>query len=282
MSEVTHRIDVTNSPRGASMAAAENNKMNDQWFDPNIFRPTVREIHVYTISQREFRLSIPPHFQRLHIPACPKDQKYRHVLALPDPFQQTDRDGNGRLRGEWTDARRVAMDIVNPNNLTLDQDTQLNERFVYSEGENRSQQGLFWSLNNPPSEEEVKAAYARRHKYYDSLIKKARVVELANPRGLLDLINTDYHMAADYFKLTNSWHTTLIEQKSKEQCPNCDEEITSGVAFHKDSDGDICVIDWKRTVEAGKKKRSDVPEGLEWWDTSTPEEKSLAALVAKK
>ncbi len=145
---------------------------------------------------------------------------------------------------------------------------------TFSSGNNYNQQGLFWSKNDPPTEQELKEAELRLEKFYRGLLEKATATETAAPNQLPDLINDHYRLAADYFGEEYSWHKKRIVKKSetaKEQCPNCGGEIKTGVAFHFDPESGICVIDWKRAYNAGKVKKEDVPDDFQWWEEPSVE-----------
>jgi hypothetical protein len=51
------------------------------------------------------------------------------------------------------DTRRFATDIVNPDNLTIDQDAVINS--VTGKGNDLGALGVFWSLNEVPTEAEI-------------------------------------------------------------------------------------------------------------------------------
>jgi len=286
MADATATLGRTFSPDAApsaALAGSENSKNFSSHVDPNLLRKPEYFVYLYSVSGREFTVELPPHIRRLIIRACPAGQPWTLVTKLAHPFQQPDNDDNGNLIARSHDARRVAMDICNPSNTSLDQDLRLDPKFVLAYGNNLTQQGVFWSLNYPPTEEEVKKAVARKETYYRGLLEKARTLELANPKELEFELNMDYHMAADYFGVETNWHKR-VERPAF--CPNCGEGIKTGVAFHKHPDGFLCVIDWKRTVEAGVKSKDDVPDHLRWWepeDVAEPEKpKAKEATGAKK
>jgi hypothetical protein len=107
---------------------------------------------------------------------------------------------------------------------------------------------VFWSLNNPPTEEEIKAATLRMEKHFNTVLEKMKALETSDPKGLLEALSPEAHVAADYYGVETSWHG----RRSKPMdCENCGERIKQGVAFHKTEEGGLCVLDWKRTVKAG-------------------------------
>lgn len=253
----------------ARMAELENAKNFSSRLDPNLLREPDYYVYVYTVSPREFIVERPPHLKRLIVRACPRGEKYAMVTRIAHPFQQPDYDGNGELIARSHDARKVAMDICNPSNITLDQDAQID--MTYAEGTNLTRQGIFWSLHNPPTDEEVNAAIARKETYYRGLLERARALEHVNPRELELTLTPDYHAAADYFNVETSWHKTMVRPDA---CPHCGDPVRPGVAFHKNAMDTICVLDWRRAVDAGVKTKADVPESQRWWKEAPRNEKA--------
>jgi hypothetical protein len=225
-------------------------------WDPSMTRPPEYYVYLYTISKREFTVYRAPLIRSLIIPACGPTERYRLVTRLSQPFPQPDTDPkNGDVivhdRGKSHDARYIAQDICNPDNMTLDQNAYvgMNDRLVSGYGTNLSAQGVFWSLSNPPAEEEIKAAERRREIYYGKLWEQANMLAAADPKALAVALTQDHHMAAEYFGREASWHQIL---RPMADCPNCGEKIKPGIAFHKNQElGIICVIDPGRARAAG-------------------------------
>ena len=240
-------------------------------FTPYEFNAAVEEpkgfVHIYTIVHKEFNLTHPlfPHF---FVPKCPTGEKYLKVASLRHPYPQFDRDADDNPVTRAWFADRIAMDLLSPDNRSLDQNAIATDSL--SQGNNYNLQGLFWSKNNPPTAVELKDANTRLEKYYRGLLERAVALESTNPAALPDTINENYHLAADYFGEQYSWHKKRVAVKPevvvvKDECPNCGAEVRKGSAFHFDPESGICVIDWKRAYEAGKVKKDDVPEGKQWW-----------------
>ena len=126
--------------------------------------------------------------------------------------------------------------------------------------------GLFYIRGyDIPTEEDLRKARARMEKWYRQCIADAQALARV---GKQNEITAEMHLAADHFKVRESWHAVLEAPGS---CPNCGADIKPGIAFHSTSEGKICVIDWKRTVEAGAKTLQQVPESLKWWGSNAKE-----------
>ena len=196
-------------PGSLSMANDKNGVVS--YLDADILQKPSSFVYVFTVAKREFQVNLPPQLRSLSIPACGPKERYKLVTRLPQPFQQacdeTDRVG---IRVRTHDARKIAMDICNPSNTSLDQDMKLDPKFVLGSGNDLTRQGVFWSLNETPTEKEIAAAEGRRAKYYRGLLEHARTLELANPKELEFALTQDYHMAADFFGEERTWHKWAI------------------------------------------------------------------------
>lgn len=255
MAQVDAKIGNVHGPTDpvARSLGAELNLQNGA-FDANLYRKPDYYVYLYTISEREFVIAQPPLVPRLIVPACPKDKKYFMFARVPHPFNQVDREaaiGDFIVRGHV--AEQVAMSLVNPNNLSLDQDAVPPEKSVLGFGVDLNAQGVFWSKNNPPTDAEVKAANLRRERYYRGILERARALQIANPKELEFSITQDWHMAAEYFGVETPWHSKMVRAVD---CPNCGETVKPGQAYHQNSMGIICIIDPVRAKAAGVK----VPE----------------------
>lgn len=249
MSEINTHINGISLERSRALMAAENSKGLANAWDANLYRQPDYYIYIFTVSDRDFTVSQPPLFPALYIPARKKGERVSFVVKLPSPFQQLDREGAvGDLITRGHRAEAVAQSICNPNNLSLDQDAPINDRSILGFGVDLNAQGVFWSRNEKPTEDEIRRAELRRERYYRALLEKARVLEISNPKELNDILNQDFHQAAEYFHQETSWHKTMIKF---EECPLCGESIKPGVAAHKNSLGGTCIIDKDRAKLMG-------------------------------
>lgn len=228
--------------------------------DPNMIRKPDYFIYMFNVGAKSHEVCRPPQMPRVQIPGIKPGEKFRMAFKIPNTVNQMWADpdnGSPRIHGEH--GERVAMDMINPNNLGIDQDAEIDQSKVLSAGNDLSKYGVFWSRNEVPTELELTAARKRMEKFYRELLRRAD--QLAT-NGKRDEITDDMHMAADYFQYQAAWH---VQVEVPLACPQCGENIKQGVAYHKNSMDVICVIDWKRTVASGAKKKEEVPEELRWW-----------------
>ncbi len=261
------------------LTEAQNRVWTGGGIDRNITRKPDRYIYLFTISKRSFIIERPPLFPRINVPACEPQEQYKLFFALPDPVMQTIMDwdkGRNIAAPDPPDAVRVAVDLINPNNISQDLDWACPEYAMATvqqgAGMNLADQGLFFDYDPVPSKKELKKAEARRHNYYNRLRMNADRLQVTNPKEMAQEVffNNDYHLMADYFGLEYPWHKVMTIMAT---CPNCGEKIKQGVGFHKSEFG-ICVLDWRVAVEAGIKTRADVPEGKEFWGPGRPPNKA--------
>lgn len=209
------------------------------------------------------------------------NDRYHYVTSLPQPFLMAKfNDESGMVGYVETDVRRVVVDLIDPDNLTLSLDAsdsiRPDQRFSF--GTNLAEKGVFFSLNNPPTKEDHDKARARMEKYYNRLLEQIQTLELTDKAKMSEALagNPDYAFAADYFGKMLSWHKP---QTRTEECPNCGEGRQVGRLFHISSDGGLCVepsvAGWQAAVRAGRRTYDAVPDEFRW------KKEQAAAPVAK-
>lgn len=228
-------------------------------------RPEEYKVYLFTCAHRDLRAShalIP----LIEIPACEKEERYRKVRFIPHPFPQKVEDvfNTGREPYDYHDGRRIAQDICNPANPTLNQGLvdyeKLDPFYAVQDGTNYAKYGVFWSLNETPTEDELSAAEKTRDSFYRALIQKHDKVYASKPSSAAEF-GQDVRMALDYFGEERPYHKKFIPMFS---CPNCATQVPQGVAFHYLPNGKACILDWKRAYEAGQVKKEEVPPGKRW------------------
>lgn len=249
MSEIHAVIGELHGPQTPQSQSFTRTQMGSMYIGEADIPPTQYHVYIYSISKREFVVEQAPLIPYLIIPACGPDDPYRKAVEIPHPMLQIERhpDKNEAVIYRHQ-AERVAESICNPNNPTLDQDYV--SKSPLGLGVDLHAQGVFWSLNNPPRAEEIKKAQRRVERYYTGLIERARTLEVSNPKELEQLINQDYHMAAEYFGLETSWHRKLVQ---KADCPVCAEPLKPGAAICR-----VCgaILDAEKAAKFGVTEES--------------------------
>lgn len=215
-------------------------------------------VYLFNISKESFEVSRPPILGKMIIPGR-GDKEYALATRLPSPLlvPKGNVDSN-EIDITAMDTRRFATDIINPDNLGINQDFVTEK--PTSQGNNLGQQGVFWSLNEVPTTEEIAKATARMEKYYRLLLNQARAVEVSNPSKLHEVLSPAHHAAAEYFHETLSWHTKAIH---KDSCPRCGMPAEVGRPFHTLEGGGYCVGDWDAAIKFGVRSRAQAFEATD-------------------
>ena len=255
--------EMTSGNRLAGLTAAARTEV---YLDPDTLRKPEYTVYLHTISRRSF---MQPHgiYRNIAIPACPREKRSHCFMQIQHPVQiptlnPDDVSGPPILKIE--NAKRVALSICHPDYVGTDfavQDKELHAEAVISSGEcNLTRQGIFASMNETPTDDELRKAETRREAYYRFRLQEADGLERSNPRQLQHILQLDHHMSAEYFGVESNWHRA---PSAKVDCPNCGQKVSQGVAFHYDN-GRVCVLDWERAWLAGAVKKDDVPEPKRW------------------
>ena len=267
MPEVNATAPTHNAHLSESMTKANNRSFNFSLQDYLYGRKPDYWVYLYNVSEQSFDVFRPPLFANVHIPGRKRGEEYATAARLPSPLlaPQGSVDSD-ELSTNLMDTRRVVMDMINPDNLSLDQDAVIAK--PSNIGNNLGAKGVFWSVNNPPTEDEVKAAVRRMEAYFNKVLEKMKALETSDPKALLEHLGPEAHTAADYFGVETSWHG---KRSRPQDCPNCGDRIKAGVAFHKTEEGTLCILDWKRAVASGvRTKQQAIDAGAPGFDAATP------------
>lgn len=242
------------------------------YLDPDEMRKPEYVVYLHTISKRGFNQPHPV-YRNVVIPPCPPDKRYitfmriQHPVVVPtvDPDRVTDAP-----KLVFENAKRMALCVCSPDYIGTDlaaQDKAVPAWSQISSGCNLTQQGVFASMNEIPTEEELKKAELRRLAYYKMRYQEANGLLRSDPRKLQEILTEDHHMAAEMFEADVDWHKLGTP---KVPCPKCGDMLKEGLAYHYNN-GRICVLNWKDAYLAGAVKKEDVPDELRWFSTEGDE-----------
>lgn len=250
------------------LAAGQMKAGNPDLFDTRMPRmyPIHRHIYLYSVARRGFTVSHP--YFKGELRGCKEGERYTLCYSVPDPPQQISIDperGGKRVEVEPRDEAgwRVAIDILNPNNPSTNPYFRPNGQqaalYATGQGVDLIRYGLFPSLNNPPTEEEIKKAERTRDDSYQALVDEAFAEQASNPQNFRAWLRTnpDITVAMEALGIEADWHRRV---EVKQSCPNCGDTIKSGIAFHKSSAGVLCIIDADRAAKAGVRLQMDEDE----------------------
>lgn len=242
------------------------------YLDPDQVRRSEYRVYLHSISKRSFEQAHPI-YRNVIVPACPKDKRYITFMSVSHPVHILTVDpDNVSGPGKWVfeNAKRAALCVCNPSYVGTELSTQDNpppDWAQISSGEcNLTRQGVFASLNEIPTEQELKKAEDRRLTYYKAIFQRMNELWRGDPKAAVEQLTTDHHMAAEMFGQDVAWHSVSTP---KIECPNCGDKVKEGIAFHR-VNGDLCVLDWERAYLAGAVKKDQVPEPKRWWSEEEP------------
>lgn len=191
-------------------------------------------VYIYNISPVEHHRTHSI-FPNIVMPACPVGKKYELAFSLPEIIVVTKfLVDNNETDFLAQDGKRIAMDIINPDNFGLDQNTKTYGYSSSGDTNNLSKRGVFWSMSFPPKEKELEEARSRMVSYYRSLLEKVNIKCLAIPevfnfyieeKGYAPkkaqelaaetvVITPEEHAAAEYLRVKTIWHP-ILEPKYK-------------------------------------------------------------------
>ena len=260
--------------------------------DPNFNRKPDYWINIFNITPIKHFRHRPVDFPTLVIGACPKDKPWHLAFRVPNTVNykwisaDTLQPAFHSLRGE-----RFATDLLNPANLGENIWAEVSPgdmELMHGSGDDLTRRGVFWEvrqrsnefcehcsdggkvcpIHDVPSAEAMRRTKIKLEAHYNMMVKNGE--KLSNNPKTADEVGEEHHIAADYLHISTTWHRQTIVQDS---CPNCGESINPNTAYHASSLGGICVLDWKRTVATGQKRREDVPLEFRWWNDETEPER---------
>src|ERR1019366_3647816 len=181
--------DFTFNQRSKAMSDGENLKYVSSFLDPELTRKPEYFVYVFSVVDSRpdgYHLvrDCPPLIHHLQIAELKAGERYTRVTKLPHPVNQAGVDTQEQRVNYAHNAQRVAQDIVNPENITLNQDASLRPDQSFTEGNDYGKLGVFWSLNEEPTDEEVAKAVARKEVFYRRRLDQARALEASSPKDL--------------------------------------------------------------------------------------------------
>jgi len=164
-----------------------------------------RRVWIYNVSRLTYRIYHPI----IKTPLWGNITKKRYTMCMSLPavvvMPKGDLDSM-EVSGLPVSGARLAMDLINPDNLGLDQDVKI--KYSTSLGRNLGEKGVFWSYNNPPKAAEVSAAVLRMKTHYADLLERVEAAQLRS-NSVVDELTPEHHEAAEYFKEVTPWHPVI-------------------------------------------------------------------------
>jgi hypothetical protein len=157
------------------------------------------KVWIYNISQEEHTLGNGV-IKSLKVPACKDNELYSVVTSLPAVFITSKPNvDSGEIDYVVSDGRRIAMDLINPSNLGIDQNANCDSlRWGSAIGNDFSKKGVFFSTHNPPLKKELREAHKRLKSYYIDLMERANIVRLTSAASTLGVKTSEISAAQQY------------------------------------------------------------------------------------
>jgi hypothetical protein len=239
---------IFDSPVNSAAMAAK----NPDNFQPNLGNIRYRVdnyVYIFSVARRDFSVS-QTLFPKMILKGCEPTQRWCLAAQIADPIPQASPDlERGGARTDFHDGWRAAIGLLHPENTTPDPWANA-ESSGLSVGTNLIAQGLWPSLIEIPSEEDIQKAESLRNRRYKRLTDQAMAAARQSSKKLADFLaeHEDVADAMDAQHLTADWHHS---KKIYSLCPNCGDEIAAGMAFHRSTAGVLCILDPERAFKAG-------------------------------
>jgi hypothetical protein len=206
-------------------------------------------VYIINVLNREWFVEQPPLFSSYKIPACPKGQKFSWNKLGAFIMEPYTKPGTFDTFYTKVDGRKVATSLLNPSAFpgTVWESQLQNWDAPDQFGNNLNAFGVFWTLSDPNDpadaealDEEVRIFKERSQRTLNELIRAAEQLAAQND---LKSISPLMHYAMDYFGKQAPWHMAAEHMVA---CPNCGDLVKDGIAYHKNSFGEKCIIDAKK------------------------------------
>ena len=182
------------------------------------------------------------------IPACLPSARVSTPLRLPSVVIDQYFDAASQtMKLNYTEGEFVAQDIVHPFLEGMDAERSI--------GQNLDDFGIFWTLNEIPTEAELATARGKMEKNYRRQLENATQLETT---GKLQFITPLMRLAATYFHENRPWNQIY---RRLETCYACGGDIKAGVIIH--SCGAVQPGMWAAAVKAGLKTKQQAEDAGE-------------------
>ena len=209
----------------------------DRQAEPDYF------IYVYNLLDKEWIVRQPPLFAAFHIPKREKGKRFAVTLLPAFVNEVTMKAGTTELSYKQIDGRKAATSLLNPGAFPgTNWEGQLHNWDTDDQtGNNLNNFGCFWSLTRPDEtdklEVEIELFLDKCKVTMEELVKRAEELFESGERKLISPL---MHFAMDYLGKQAPWHMSMRHMIS---CPICGDQVPEGIAYHRNSFGDRCIID---------------------------------------
>jgi len=222
-------------------------------------------IYVYNILDREYVVTQPPLFPGFVIPACKPGQKFSHTILPPFVKEPYLKPGSTEYYYKNVDGRKAATSLLNPGAFPgTNWDSQVqnwdsDETAIVGSANNLNLYGVWWSLTKPDETEKLdKEIGIFRARVTATMNGHVKAAEQLAAGGDLKNISPIMHFAMDYLGKQAPWHMASFHMIT---CPNCGEPVKEGIAYHRNSFGERCIVDEaKYRAMVARQRELDAPK----------------------
>lgn len=149
-----------------------------------------KPIYIYNVGPFEQNFSAPPIFPHIRWKACPSNKPYELVAVSDTVILSLETDNNGITRPKINDGLNLIARLISPSNPGLDQNWSVQNELNI--GRNLNKYGIFYSLNNPPTYDEVEQAKNRMHSEFKNELAYYEFKEQEKKKQQLNSTFNDY------------------------------------------------------------------------------------------
>jgi len=227
--------------------------------DMNLANEVKAWVRIFNVGPLDHRVDRPWRSGGVRIPACPIGAEYSQPVSIPLVIQEkVSIEGSNEILFRGRDGKFYAQDVLNPDDPSGNWRTV--DRVDYSKstnaGTNLYRWGCFWTENEVPSPEELRAAKIQLEKHLNFLIQQAGELFIAaqDPKYAGERVGLAHHTAADYFGIQTEWHRKHV---SNFPCPGCGTLLPDGVVICSKCPA---TFDWQRALDLGLRTKKQAIE----------------------
>lgn len=239
------------------MTRAKADEMNPGYVftgNANMQRTPEFYVRIFNVGSLEHRIERPwCRYNPAHrgkiilIPGCKPNEKYSAPFVIADVVQEPIYNlGQGEFATRGVSGKFLAQDAIHPDDPQGNWKTvrPSNAGLAQNEGTNLYRWGVFWTVEEVPSDEELKMAHSRMEEYYNQLIEEAKSLYMGGGEYRKQIGFTHRH-AASYYGLEFDWNQVYRAQM---ECPGCGAKLpVSAVICQKCP----ATFNWTRALELG-------------------------------
>lgn len=247
----------TGTPNAQRMTKSMENSTNPEFVfmgNANVQHEPKFYVRIFNVGELQHLIERPwvsynpaHHSKVIVIPPREKSEKYSKPFLIADVVQIPIKHISvGEIHTNGVDGKFLAQDAIHP------EDPRGNWRSVrpynagtaMNEGTNLYRWGVFWTINDQPTDEELAAAYEKKEANYNRLIEEAKMFHMGGAETRKQ-IGFTHRLAASYYGLEFEWNQLYTERR---ECPGCGSNVKASAVICPQCPA---VFDWTKAVALG-------------------------------